>query len=464
MFHVKHGVLKLTAGLLLLVTATGCVGAAGSQGWMAPVETGSLLLVSSDKGQIDAVDPESGEIRWVFGDSDASNWQFPARAAGHGTGATLEAGIDADDTNATVTNTDAIEEGQSVAIGDEIARVLDIQGGILTLIRDAGVAEAHPANTPVIALRDEAPEGFSGIYAGPITVDGIIYVADYSGFVYALQERSPGIAGRVLWYRELEGELIGDIAVDEASGNLFVPSSIGKLYVLKISDGTDAFGAFEAGDRIWGGPLIEDGNVYFGAGNGHLYTIDAATGSEVRAPFAAGGDILVTPARADSRLLFGSFDDKLYAIDYATGEEVWTFTAANWIWSEVLVVEDRVYVADFDGHVYAVSLEDGSPLWQQPFDTGTSVRAAPVLSNGVLVVATTDGEIWGINPETGGPAWNPIALDAPIHGNLAVIDGDVLVSASDCTVTEADPNRRVSFFRIHAGAGSSEPVLGNEAC
>jgi outer membrane protein assembly factor BamB len=42
------------------------------------------------------------------------------------------------------------------------------------------------------------------------------------------------------------------------------------------------------------------------------------------------------------------------------------------------------------------------------------IRSAPVIVDGVLIVASYDGKIYGLAPRTGEERWYPIDLGAPI--------------------------------------------------
>jgi outer membrane protein assembly factor BamB len=473
MFHVKHRPLALLTILAaaLALLGLGCVKAASSSGWTAPLDTGSYILVSSAKGKLDAVDPATGNVIWRFPTSDeAGDWLFPTDAAPSSldpdeSPPALAGDLAAGDASAQLTSNDGIRAGtgRSVAIGDEIAGVFEVQGNAISLVRPNPTD--HVAGEPVVPLEDDLPRRLEGIYAEPIVADDVIYVADYSGIVYALKERAPGQPGRAVWYRELGGNLIGDLALDEATGTLFVPSSNGRLYALNSADGTDAWPAFATDKRIWAGPVVAAGRVYVASGDGMLYALDVANGEAAWPPFEAEGDLMTRPVISGDTLLVGSFDYNLYALDASTGAVRWSYAAENWVWSEPIVVDGTVYFADFDGRVHALDLATGAPTWAEPFNAAVAIRSRLAFVDDVLVAATTDGELWGIDAATGAPKWGPFLTNYSIEGNLSVVGDQVLASPTGCKeVGLAEQARRLNYLIIDPATGAVEPSLAGQDC
>src|SRR5207247_5248660 len=52
----------------------------------------------------------------------------------------------------------------------------------------------------------------------------------------------------------------------------------------------------------------------------------------------------------------------------------------------------------------------GTPRWNNPFQTGDSVRAAPLFADGTLVVVDRSGNAYGLKPEDGSRQWGPTLL------------------------------------------------------
>jgi outer membrane protein assembly factor BamB len=320
-------------------------------------------------------------------------------------------------------------------------------------------------------IETRAARDLKGIYADPIVANGTVYVADYNGFLYAfrpadLQARPDGTRppARV---RELGSAVIGGMAFHEASNTLFITTDDGRLHAINATDFTTRFEPIQANDRIWGAPTVSGGNVFFASIDRRLYGLEATTGRQVWEPFSSGGSLVTQPVVANGNLLVGGFNSRLYALDVSSGQERWTFNANNWIWSRPLVSGNSVYVADFDGKVYAIDLNNGQATWPQPYDADDSIRAAPALAGGVLLVVTERGHLHGINPVNGTRAWELVRLGGAVHADLVALDAStVVVTPSSCIErTQIDDQRRkVNYFIVDPATGEVTNVLAERGC
>lgn len=312
-----------------------------------------------------------------------------------------------------------------------------------------------------------------GIYAAPVVANGTVYIADYNGFLYAirpadLQGRPDGTKPQVRALKRIGSPIIGGMAFDQASDTLFVTGDDGRLHALNASDFSNRFEPLRVGDRLWSPPTLAGGNVFFASTDRKLYAHEARTGRQLWQPFTAGGSLVTQPVVANEHLLVGGFDNRLYAIDVATGSQRWTFEATNWVWSRPLVVGNTVYVADFDGSVYALELNSGQLRWTEPYRAGESIKSAPVLVGGVLVVVTERGTVHGINPATGSrAAWGPVDLGGTVHADLVSFSGDrVIISPSSCVERDQldESRRKVNYFVLNPITGQVTNMLADRGC
>jgi outer membrane protein assembly factor BamB len=379
-FHVKRRAWVLVlVSLFLLISASGCITAASPRGWAQPIEMSDLILVSTSRGKLDAID-QAGNRRWRFPD----DW----------------------------------------AIFEEDARSL------------------------------------SGIYSQPIIDGDTVYVAAYNGFVYAFRpsEASPaGTNDRPAGLFDLGDPIVGGIYLDAARDVLYVTTAEGRLHAPNATDLQNRtsedqnvrqlFTPFDTGDRIWTPPVLSDGSVFFGSTDGRLFAVDAQMGTEVWPAFQSDAALVSTPVIDGNLVLIGGFDRRLHAVDASTGQEAWSFEATDWIWSKPLVDSGVVYVADFAGKVFAISLADQTPLWEAPFDAGASVRSGPTLSGGNLIVGNEEGNLFGIDASTGRQLWGPVQVGSTLHADLLPDESTVYVAPTGCT-TE-DSGNELYYYRVN---------------
>ncbi len=95
--------------------------------------------------------------------------------------------------------------------------------------------------------------------------------------------------------------------------------------------------------------------------------------------------------------------------------------------STPVVVDGVVYVATTDGSLHA--LEDGDRVWE--FETEARIEASPAVSDdGVVAIANDDGEVYGVDVEDGRESWD-FEIDDWIRSPLAYADGDFYVGGRD---------------------------------
>jgi len=136
----------------------------------------------------------------------------------------------------------------------------------------------------------------------------------------------------------------------------------------------------------------------------------------------------------DDTLLVGGIDSKLYALDPKTGDEKWSFEGGNWFWGRPLVYGDTVYIADLDGNVHALGLDDGNPLWPEAFKTDAAVRSAPLLAGETLVIVDRSGNAYGVDPDNGTQQWGPTLL------GKTVLSDPFLLERTASTGTDSSPS------------------------
>lgn len=100
-------------------------------------------------------------------------------------------------------------------------------------------------------------------------------------------------------------------------------------------------------------------------------------------------------------LYVGAFDSRLYAVRADSGEAVegFDFQAENWIWSEVLLSGDKLYVTSLDGRLYCLDPLSGKVIAPYPYDSREIanqedlIRAAPIQAGENILVTTQSGRV-----------------------------------------------------------------------
>ncbi|HET7674661.1 MAG TPA: PQQ-binding-like beta-propeller repeat protein [Gammaproteobacteria bacterium] len=140
-----------------------------------------------------------------------------------------------------------------------------------------------------------------------------------------------------------------------------------------------------------------------------------------------------TPVIVDGRLYIGNHKSgELNAFDLASGQRLWRARAPNWVHSEMIYVDGRIYVGYGDREfmtntlrgegpsgVLCLDAKTGKILWQ--FETVGEVMPTPAYRNGVVYITTGAGELYALDAKTGKRRWQ-----LPLRTDLIKVDTGVL--------------------------------------
>jgi outer membrane protein assembly factor BamB len=212
-----------------------------------------------------------------------------------------------------------------------------------------------------------------------------------------------------------------------------------KVYALDLNSGQLIWEAATGNEGAYMGPPAYDEDVIYTTGGRLLLALAADTGTETWR--VEKDEMFLGPAVANQRVYVGNWDGNLYAFDQSTGEEAWTFPArtGGMFWSAPAVDADTVYAGNIDGYIYALDAQTGDLRWE--FQTEGDAVSEPSIADGVVYVSDSSHEaplgprhLYALDAVTGEPLWvfetNSTFLPAPALGDDGVIyvtsSGDVL--------------------------------------
>lgn len=149
--------------------------------------------------------------------------------------------------------------------------------------------------------------------------------------------------------------------------------------------------------------MKSDKNAVFGNGSEPLEFKTFQTAEEVRA----------TPVVVGNKLFIGNHETgDLFAFDVHTGEELWHNQVPNWIHSEMIYHDGKVYVGignrffqdngirgTGENGVFALDAETGKTLWK--YNTDGEVMPTPAYYEGAIYATTGDRHLYKLHPESG---------------------------------------------------------------
>ncbi|HSD79737.1 MAG TPA: PQQ-binding-like beta-propeller repeat protein [Solirubrobacteraceae bacterium] len=191
-------------------------------------------------------------------------------------------------------------------------------------------------------------------------------------------------------------------------GVVYVGDWNGKLYALSAASGATRW-TFRAGGKIKDAVAYAGGRVFFGSYDHHVYALNARTGRLVwrgsaQQRLGPRGTFYSTPAVAYGRVYIGSTDGKMYSFGATSGKVRWSHGTGGYVYSSPAVYRQRVYAGSFTGYLYCFDAATGDVRWK--YRTNGPISGSPVVINDVVYVSSLKGRTYGLNPLTGKLLWS----------------------------------------------------------
>jgi outer membrane protein assembly factor BamB len=198
------------------------------------------------------------------------------------------------------------------------------------------------------------------VRATPAVAEGRVFCGSFDGKVYALDAAS----GRRLWEVDTRvkgmpwNAVQGSCAVEK--GVVYVGSRSGFLIALEAATGKLRWQESHEGSWVPSSPAVQNGVAYVGQSDGNRITAVDARGQRLWT-YQARNETFASPALAGEVLYAAGNDNynlkgkgSLAALDSKTGKALWVLELPGSVWSSPVVAQDRVYVCDANGKLYAV--------------------------------------------------------------------------------------------------------------
>ncbi len=272
------------------------------------------------------------------------------------------------------------------------------------------------------------------IYGTPAVSDTLVYIAGYSGKIYAYN--TTNLAQRWVFPREgYTQAFVGGMVI--ANGKLYIGCSDGYIYALDAATG-DLLNSYQTGDKIWGTPTVEGDTLYIGSFDKKLYALNTADLTpKWTSPFITEGSIIAKPLVSNGVIYIGSFDKKMYAINASDGTPKWKepFIGGNWFWSQPVIVNDTLYAGCLDGFVYALEPSTGELVKVIPI--GNQLASQPVVFDKYIIFASHNGGVFKIDSNTR-EIVQIAAFESAIDGPLTIYEGIIYFQMQDARLQRID--------------------------
>lgn len=162
---------------------------------------------------------------------------------------------------------------------------------------------------------------------------------------------------------------------------------------------------------------------------GALFCLDADYGTSLWNISLTGND----PAIYEGRLYVTSMDlmsyedSMLYCLDAETGSTLWTKQLDGWVFSSMIIEDEKIYMSIFDIFTYQGYLNcfdlNGTSLWQYPLAPYEIVFSSPAVGDGKAIFAAVnlygyyydEGSLYCFNADTGSFLWSKPVSQYPSY-------------------------------------------------
>ena len=331
---------------------------AGSPIGAPPAVVGNRLYLTSEDGNVVALDRHTGDLVW----------QYESR---------LTAGV-------------------TPAVADGLVFVVFRPGLVSALETDTGeVVWSRRLRTASLP--------------SPTVADGRLYVAESDkNRLLALDAAT----GETLWEYRLSDWVIATPAIID--GKVIATANDAKVHVINAETGRRRM-IYDAGRSRWvrGGPLVSDELLHFSSFNGFIWGIDYqghryplerqilyfrtllwVWGFTGDGPVQQGnvwstwsiGDQPYQPALADSTLVVADAVGPVTGLEASSGRILWEIELDTDITAPATIAGSVALVGDENGRVIALSIADGSTAWETQLDG--SITASPIAAGSLILVPT----------------------------------------------------------------------------
>ena len=214
----------------------------------------------------------------------------------------------------------------------------------------------------------------------------------------------------------------------------------------------------------WSGVAVSGNNLYIGSTNGSLVGLNATTRSKLfndlplEATATTSGFLGCASATTiiytygtpvvsmDLNLVFvAGYNGRVYAISADRGVQHWVYPPSGVVTKFVgglTLYKNVLYIGGVDGKVYALDAATGTPVWAEPFATGNEIYATPVADGDTLYVGSYDKNMYALNISDGTEKWH-FATGGAINCAPVIQNGVVYFGSFDR-----------NFYAVNAADGS----------
>lgn len=201
---------------------------------------------------------------------------------------------------------------------------------------------------------------------------------------------------------------------------------------------------------------------------------------EINSIISTDDEVRSTPVIVGNKMFVGNHDSGyIYAFNIETGEELWRNQAPNWVHSEVIYVNNKLFVGygnrfaqpnlirgTGESGLLSLDPKTGEILWD--FKTEGEVMPTPAFYKNTVYITTGDEHLYGVNPENGEEKWSlnlgsVISMSSPnIKDGILYVGGSSTYVFKAVDLDEKEMKWETPMEGVMAGLDDVPPVVSDD--
>jgi outer membrane protein assembly factor BamB len=149
----------------------------------------------------------------------------------------------------------------------------------------------------------------------------------------------------------------------------------------------------------------------------------------VRWAQTTGYTIASTPAVWNDVTVIGDRSGHVYCLSLKDGTTLWNFKTEAAVFSSPEIADGKVVFGSTDGFIYCLDVHNGDLLWE--VQTNSPVVAAPRHDRGIVYIGGGDGRFRAIDLASGALLWHYDSVSAFVETKALAYEGKVIFGAWD---------------------------------
>jgi outer membrane protein assembly factor BamB len=255
---------------------------------------------------------------------------------------------------------------------------------------------------------------------------------------------------------------------------LFVASPDGDVDAFDATNGTPLWSVELDDEYITGGPGTGENTVLLGTGEGKVIALNAESGRKLwESRFSS--EILSPPLRHSGAVVARTNDGKVFGAEAGSGKRIWvydrTVPALTLRGTSTPAIDSGMVVVGFDGgRLAALELATGRLIWEAGIATArgrselermVDIDSDPIISDGVIYVASFQGQLAAVQLESGRILWN---RDISSYAGFTVDENYVYVTDDESHIRAFDRFTGTTIWsneKLHARAATGPARVGD---